>query len=478
MQEELPPILVVDDEKNIRTSIQTMLQEEGYPVQTVESAEAGLKRLGENEYFMIITDARLGGMTGYEFLKQVKSRWPDTPILMITAFATPKLAVEAIKAGALDYLSKPFAPEELLHAVARCAERYRLILENAALRSRGDKPSDLDQIIGDCPRIIELRQLIKSVAPTNATVLILGESGTGKELIAGALHSLSHRRQHHYVRINCAAIPEHLLESELFGHEKGSFTGAIKQKLGRVEEANHGTIFLDEIGDMSRPLQAKLLRFLEDGSFTRVGGNEELRVDVRLLAATNRDIVREIEANNFREDLFHRLNVFQFNPPPLRERGGDIRLLAEHFLRQFNQTMGKGIKNVSAGARHKLMNHHWPGNVRELRNVIERAVILETSSEIQPSSLPDFYLETRLKKGDEPLLGTSGLSLDEQMMQIEKDLIMRVLEQQRYNLGRTADALKISRHALRYRMQRLNIRTDPESEDDDGAAAEGAAASP
>jgi DNA-binding NtrC family response regulator len=478
MSEDLPAILVVDDEKNIRTSIQTMLQEEGYAVQTVDSAEAGLKRLGENEYFMVITDARLGGMTGYEFLKQVKARWPQTPILMITAFATPKLAVEAIKSGAMDYLSKPFAPEELLHAVARCAERFKLIAENVALRSRADKPNDLDQIIGECPKMVALRQLIKSVAPTNATVLILGESGTGKELIAGALHSLSNRRQHQYVRINCAAIPENLLESELFGHEKGSFTGAIKQKMGRVEEANHGTIFLDEIGDMSRPLQAKLLRFLEDGSFTRVGGNEELRVDVRLLAATNRDIIKEIEANNFREDLFHRLNVFQFNPPPLRERGTDVRLLAEHFLRQFSQSMSKSIKGVSPGARNKLMSHHWPGNVRELRNVIERAVILEGSGEIQPSSLPDFYLETRLKKGEEASPLASLQSLDDQMMQHEKDIIMRALDQQRYNLGRTADALKISRHSLRYRMQRLNINTDAEGEDDDTIASDKEAAAP
>jgi DNA-binding NtrC family response regulator len=434
MSEDLPAILVVDDEKNIRTSIQTMLQEEGYAVQTVDSAEAGLKRLGENEYFMVITDARLGGMTGYEFLKQVKARWPQTPILMITAFATPKLAVEAIKSGAMDYLSKPFAPEELLHAVARCAERFKLIAENVALRSRADKPNDLDQIIGECPKMVALRQLIKSVAPTNATVLILGESGTGKELIAGALHTLSNRRQHQYVRINCAAIPENLLESELFGHEKGSFTGAIKQKMGRVEEANHGTIFLDEIGDMSRPLQAKLLRFLEDGSFTRVGGNEELRVDVRLLA--------------------------------------------EHFLRQFSQSMSKSIRGVSPGARNKLMSHHWPGNVRELRNVIERAVILEGSGEIQPSSLPDFYLETRLKKGEEASPLASLQSLDDQMMQHEKDIIMRALDQQRYNLGRTADALKISRHSLRYRMQRLNINTDAEGEDDDTIASEKEAAAP
>jgi two-component system response regulator AtoC len=470
MHGELPPILVVDDEKNIRTSIQTMLQGEGYTVQAVDSAEAGLKRLGENEYFMIITDARLGGMTGYEFLKRVKSGWPNTPILMITAFATPKLAVEAIKSGAMDYLPKPFAPEELLHAVARCAERFSLIAENAALKSRGEGISDLDQIIGECPRMVELRRLIKQIAPTNATVLILGESGTGKELVAGALHNLSNRRQRPYVRINCAAIPENLLESELFGHEKGSFTGAIKQKMGRVEEADGGTIFLDEIGDMSRPLQAKLLRFLEDGTFTRVGGNEELRVNVRLLAATNRDIIREIEENNFREDLFHRLNVVKCNPPPLRERGPDIRLLAEYFLRHFNQSMGKSIRGISSGARHKLMSHHWPGNVRELRNVIERAVIMETGPEIQPSSLPDFYLETRLKKGEEsaPLVGLQ--SLDEQMMQFEKDIIMRALEQCRYNLGRTAEALKLSRHALRYRMQRLNINTDGDGDDDDSVA--------
>jgi DNA-binding NtrC family response regulator len=221
---------------------------------------------------------------------------------------------------------------------------------------------------------------------------------------------------------------------------------------------------------MSRPLQAKLLRFLEDGSFTRVGGNEQLRVDVRLIAATNRDIVEEIKQNNFREDLFHRLNVMQFNPPPLRERGSDVRLLAEHFLKQFSQSMGKNIKAISAGARHKLMNHHWPGNVRELRNVIERAVIMESTSEIQPSSLPDFYLETRLKKSEETPLPAGSQSLDEQMTQFEKDIIMRTLELQRYNLGRTAESLKLSRHALRYRMQRLNIRTDAESEDDEEAA--------
>jgi DNA-binding NtrC family response regulator len=332
MNAPLPPVLVVDDEKNMRLSLQTVLKDEGYAVRAVESAEEGINLLEREEFFMVITDARLGGMTGYDFLKIIHASKPDLPALMLTAYATPKLAVEAIKAGAIDYLAKPFAPEELLHAVARCAERHRLLRENAALRSRTGQIFSLDQIVGESPGIREVRQLIQTVAPTDARVLILGESGTGKELVAGALHSLSRRREAHYTRINCAAIPEALLESELFGHEKGAFTGAVKQKLGRVEEADDGTIFLDEIADMSKPLQAKLLRFLEDGTFTRVGGTQELRVNVRLIAATNRDIIQAIAAEQFREDLFHRLNVVQFNLPPLRERGQDVLLLAGHFL--------------------------------------------------------------------------------------------------------------------------------------------------
>src|SRR6266704_5056508 len=402
MSVKLPPLLVVDDEKNMRLTLEAVMAEEGYEIRTVDSAEAALRLLEQEEFFMIITDARLNGMSGYEFLGQLKQRWPNLPVLMITAFATPKLAVEAIKAGAIDYLAKPFAPEELLHAVARCAERHRLILENQELRARAGEPYRLDQIIGDSIKIRELRHLIQTVAPTNATVLILGESGTGKELIAGALHTLSQRNAARYVRINCAAIPETLLESELFGHERGAFTGALKQKPGRVEEADRGTIFLDEIADMSKPLQAKLLRFLEDGSFTRVGGTQELRVNVRLIAATNRDIIDAIRQNAFREDLFHRLNVVQFCPPPLRERREDIPLLAEHFLRIFNSTMNKQIRRISAEAQQRLFSHNWPGNVRELRNVIERAVILESSGEILPRSLPDFHLETRLRKEELP----------------------------------------------------------------------------
>jgi len=463
MSAALPPVLVVDDERNMRLSLQTMLADEGYDARTVESAEEALNLLAREKFFMVITDAHLTGMSGYDFLSRLHTSYPAVPALMITAYATPKLAVEAIKAGAIDYLSKPFEPEELFHAVGRCAERYKLIQENVRLRTQTAQTIDVEQIIGESPRMIELRALIKTVAGSNATVLILGESGSGKELVAGAVHSLSQRRDAPYIRINCAAIPEQLLESELFGHEKGSFTGAVKQKLGRVEEADGGTIFLDEIGDMSRPLQAKLLRFLEDGSFSRVGGNEELRVDVRLMAATNRDIIDAIRQNQFREDLFHRLNVVQLRPPPLRERGRDVILLADHFLRQFNAAMNKAIRRISAAAQQKLLTHHWPGNVRELRNVIERAVILETTEEIHPANLPEFHLETRLRKTELPVV-PSGQPLDEVMSNFEKEFILNTLEQTRYNLTRTAELLKISRHALRYRMTRLNIHTEGEDE--------------
>ena len=457
MNTTLPPVLIVDDEKNMRLSLQTMLKDEGYLVRAVESAEAALEILAQEEFFMVITDARLGGMTGYELLGKIRSRWPDLPALMLTAYATPKLAVEAIRSGAIDYLAKPFAPEELLHAVARCSERHQLLRENAALRSRSEHVFRLDEIVGDSPKMRAVRQLIQTVAPTDARVLILGESGTGKELVAGALHSLSQRRNAHYIRINCAAIPETLLESELFGHEKGAFTGAIRQKPGRVEEADGGTIFLDEIADMSKPLQAKLLRFLEDGSFTRVGGTQELRVNVRLVAATNRDIVQAIAADQFREDLFHRLNVVQFNLPPLRERGEDIVQLAGHFLKAFRATMNnKHVASLAPATRQKLLAHQWPGNVRELRNVIERALILETTNEVQPASLPGFQVEARLQKN--PISqATPDESLDEALARIEREMINSAMEHNDFNLTRAAESLKLTRHSLRYRMQRLRM---------------------
>jgi DNA-binding NtrC family response regulator len=457
MSAPLPPVLVVDDEKNMRLSLQTVLKDEDYAARAVESAEEALDLLAREEFFMVITDARLGGMSGYDFLARTRNQWPDLPVLMITAYATPKLAVEAIKAGAIDYVSKPFAPEELLHAVSRCAERHRLLRENAALRSRAGETVTLDQIVGESPVMQELRKLIQTVAQTDARVLILGESGTGKELVAGALHHLSRRSGANYVRINCAAIPETLLESELFGHEKGAFTGALKQKPGRVEEADGGTIFLDEIADMSKPLQAKLLRFLEDGTFTRVGGTQELRVNVRLIAATNRDLAQAIAGGQFREDLFHRLNVVQIQLPPLRDRGEDALLLAEHFLKMFRSSMTKNVDGLAPAARQKMLLHRWPGNVRELRNAIERALILETMHEIQPSSLPDFQIEARLARSA-PAQPAPDESLDDALMRTERELITGALEQNEFNLTRAAERLKLTRHSLRYRMQRLDMQ--------------------
>ncbi|HEV2329414.1 MAG TPA: sigma-54 dependent transcriptional regulator [Verrucomicrobiae bacterium] len=455
----LPPVLVVDDERNMRRTLEHVLIGEGYAARVAESAEEALGLMANVEFFMVITDARLGGMSGYELLKEIHQRKPELPVLMLTAYATPKLAVEAIRAGAIDYLSKPFAPEELLHAIARCAERYRLLRENSVLRLRTDQVVTLDQIVGESEKIRELRKLIQTVAQTDARVLILGESGTGKELVAGALHGLSQRRSLNYIRINCAAIPETLLESELFGHERGAFTGAIKQKAGRVEEADGGTIFLDEIADMSKPLQAKLLRFLEDGTFTRVGGTQELRVNVRLIAATNRDIAAAITEGQFREDLFHRLNVVQFNLPPLRERGDDVVILAEHFLRLFQTSMNKSLRAISPAARQKLLAHRWPGNIRELRNAIERALILETSRELQASSLPDFQVELRLQK-NQPVQVAPDESLDDALARIERELISDALDQHNSSLTRAADRLKLTRHSLRYRMQRLNMNAD------------------
>lgn len=460
------PILVVDDEANMRASVSRLLGDEGYVVDVAESAEKALEMLHGSgaKYFLMITDGRLGGMSGYDLLKRTAVDWPELQVVIITAFATPKLAKEAVLSGAVDYLSKPFAPEELLHVAERCREKYDLIEENRSLRARsqGSQVYQVHQIVGESSVMVELRQLIQTVAPTDSTVLILGESGTGKELVAGAIHSLSKRHEKNYIRLNCAAIPETLLESELFGHEKGAFTGALRTKPGRVEEADGGTIFLDEIGDMSRPLQAKLLRFLEDGTFTRVGGNEEKRVNVRIISATNRDIVQAIRDNEFREDLYHRLNVMKFQPPPLSKRGEDVILLAEHFLAQNCDDLGRSQLKISHEAMEKLLSHKWPGNVRELRNVMERAAILEQTAEVQPGSLPDFVFEARLRDSDDDSDDAlrTDLGFAESVAEFERNIIKAALEQSQYNVNRTAEQLKMTRHSLRYRMQQLGI-TNP-----------------
>ena len=478
MKTALPPILVVDDEPNMRATVRELLMDEGYSVELAESAEQALEILSKPsaDFFVMITDARLGGMSGYDLLMRTAIDWPRMPVIIITAFATPKLAVQAIQNGAIDYLSKPFAPEELLHAVERCQKTHNLIEENRDLRARTKNIDvyEVHQIVGESPIMVELRQFIETVAPTDSTVLILGESGTGKELVAGAIHSGSARSGENYIRLNCAAIPETLLESELFGHEKGAFTGALRTKVGRVEEADGGTIFLDEIGDMGRSLQAKLLRFLEDGSFTRVGGNEEKRVDVRIIAATNRDVVQAINEKEFREDLYHRLNVMKFRPPPLKKRGEDVILLAEHFLLQNCQNLGRAQLKISKDAQCKLLSHKWPGNVRELRNVMERAAILEQTDEVQASSLPDFDFESRLRESGKVASGAEinmDLGFAGAVAEFEHKLVSTALENNQYNVNLSAEKLKMTRHALRYRMQQLGI-TGQRGGDDSGGDGE------
>lgn len=473
MKPNLPPVLVVDDEPNMRETVREMLSDDGFAVELAESAEDALEMMAAPgaKFFMVITDGRLGGMSGYDLIRTMAKDYPNLQVILITAFATPKLAVEAIQAGAADYLSKPFAPEELLHAVERCRDHFELIAENKTLRARshGSRIYEVHQIVGESPQTMELRQFIRTVAPTDSTVLILGESGTGKELVAGSIHSLSRRNDKKYIRLNCAAIPETLLESELFGHEKGAFTGALRTKRGRVEEADGGTIFLDEIGDMSRPLQAKLLRFLEDGSFTRVGGNEEKQVDVRIISATNRDIVTAIKENDFREDLYHRLNVMKFRPPPLRERGDDVVLLAEYFLDQNCKKMGRSEMKLSKEASGILLSHNWPGNVRELRNVMERAAILEQTDEVLPSSLPDFKMEMRLREDDDNGVEIKfDLGFAEAVADFERRMITTALEKNQYAVNRSAEMLKMTRHSLRYRMQQLGLSNSGETSGDDG----------
>ncbi len=390
-------ILVADDQYEWREPLSEICRKAGHDVVAVSDGEDVLKMTETTlrSFHAALLDYKMP-TTGLEAGKHIKQHSPDTLYMMLTAHSdtfTVEKAVEAIKEGFFDYIGKNGDYKAAVGRFLQHAEERSKI--NSHKPKQKSDAYTLDNIVGNCQQMHELKELIQKVAPTDTRVLILGESGTGKELAAGALHTSSKRCNCNYVRINCAAIPETLLESELFGHEKGAFTGAIKQKFGRVEEADAGTIFLDEIADMSRPLQAKLLRFLEDGTFTRVGGTQELRVNVRLLAATNRDMAKDIAEGLFREDLFHRLNVVQLRIPPLRERGNDILLLANHFLKSFGATMGKNVKAIAHTACQKLMAHRWPGNVRELRNVIERALILESTSEVQVGSLPDFHTQTQ-----------------------------------------------------------------------------------
>jgi DNA-binding NtrC family response regulator len=452
-------VLVVDDERNMLATVESILKAEGYLPLLARSGNEALKQLAATTVHVIVSDARMPEMDGFKLLADVRQRYPQIPFIMITAYATPKLAVQAIKNGATNYLAKPFDPEELLHVIGNAVRGELLQEENLRLKrllETGGPRYQLDDLLGSTPRLVEIRELIRVTAPTDATVLLLGESGTGKEMAASALHMHGRRADKPFVSINCAAVPENLLESELFGHEKGSFTGAVKQRIGRFEEADRGTLFLDEIGEMSGALQAKLLRVLEEKRFERVGGNEHVNVDVRVIAATNTDVAAALAEGRLRQDLYHRLNVVQVVFPPLRERREDIPLLAAHFLKQFNEAMGKRIAGFTEPAEALMQTYHWPGNVRELRNAIERAIIVETTDRIQPQSLPSALAERSVEAEET----SQGRNLEEMLVNFERRQIERTLQRCLGRINDTADALGISRHALRYRMQKLGMDVD------------------
>jgi DNA-binding NtrC family response regulator len=451
-------VLVVDDERNMLATLNSVLKSEGFDAVQACSGQEALGILGSQPVHVIVSDMRMPGYDGFQFLGEVRQRYPQVPFVMITAYATPKLAVQAIKSGAVDYIGKPFDPDELLHVIRNVLRGELLQEENRQLKGLLGGRYNVDDLIGNCPSIQQIRDLIRITAPTDATVLLVGESGTGKEMAASALHVHSNRAAKPYVSINCAAIPENLLESELFGHERGAFTGAVRQRIGRFEEARSGTLFLDEIGEMSPQLQTKLLRVLEDKHFQRVGGSERVPVDVRVISATNQNVRAAIASGRLREDLYHRLNVVQIEFPPLRDRPGDIELLAQHYLAQFNEALGKRIIGFTDGALELMNSYNWPGNVRELRNAIERAAIVETTDHIQAESLPTAIGKIQaMPDAPEP---ASGGNLEETLARYERGILERALRRHRGRIGDTATALGITRHALRYRMQKLGMDLD------------------
>ena len=389
-------ILIVDDEKNYLLVLEALLRDAGYEVITCDNASEALEITTSHDLDLVITDMRMPGVDGMEFLVQLRGLQPEIPVIMMTAYATVEKAVEAMKRGAFDYVTKPFKNEELILTIRKALEMHRLKQENRLLSQELQERFKFGNIVGKSKVMRQVYEIIEKVAQTRASVLIIGESGTGKELIARAIHFNSPRSDKPFVSVNCSALPETLLESELFGHERGAFTGAVTRRKGRFELAHNGTLFLDEVGDMSPALQVKLLRVLQEMRFERVGGTATLQVDARLVAASNRDLKREVELGRFREDLYYRLKVVHINVPPLRERRDDIPLLVHHFLRKVAKINGLPVKNVSHEALKYLYQYDWLGNVRELENVIERAVILCDGDEIRPQDLAEELFQKKL----------------------------------------------------------------------------------
>jgi two-component system nitrogen regulation response regulator NtrX len=449
-------ILIVDDEKNIRSALEGILEDEGYRVKGAASAEEFLRQVAQSVPDLVVLDVWLPGMDGLQALEEVKRFHPELPIIMISGHSTVETAVRATKLGAYDFIEKPLSLEKTVLTVKNALDHRRLTLENEALRTRLE---ERHEIVGESPVIQALRAQIQSAAPSHGRVLIRGESGTGKELVARAIHRYSLRADRPFVEVNCAAIPDELIESELFGHEKGAFTGATTKRRGKFEMADGGTIFLDEVGDMSLKTQAKVLRVLQEQTFERVGGTETLTVDVRVLAASNKDLEEEIRKGAFREDLFYRLNVIPFDVPPLRERREDIPLLADHYLRRFSLEYGKREKAISREALELLRQHPWPGNVRELRNVMERMVIMVPLDVI---GVEDLATSLRPRAGGaaeaqaDPAAAGDG-TLREARDRYERDYILRRLREASWNITRAAERLGVERSNLHRKMKAYGI---------------------
>ena len=459
-------ILVVDDEEIVLKSCRKILEDGKYEVVTALSGKDAFDILQKEPIDIVITDIKMPGMDGMEVLEKIKEEYPDILVIMITGYSTVQSAVQAMKLGAFDYIPKPFTPDEVLVVVEKALEKKSLIYENIYLRKELEAKYGFDNIIGSSPKMQEVYKLIRKVAPTDSTILIRGESGTGKELIARAIHFNGPRKQKPFVPVDCGVLAQELLESELFGHVKGSFTGAIVTKPGLFEIANGGSIFLDEIGDTSPNFQSKLLRVIQEREFTPVGGVETKKVDLRFIVATNKDLEKLVEEKQFREDLFYRLNVISVTVPPLREKKDDIPLLSYHFLRKYAKEMKKNIKSISVDAMNMLIAYSWPGNVRQLENVIERAIVMAEGDTVTTEHLP-FVVGAEVAHPDTPIPKTSGelketkKKLRESAVEnVEKSFILDALARNDWNVTRSAKDVGMQRPNFQALMRKYNIRIE------------------
>ncbi len=458
-------ILVADDQQSMREFLDIMLKKEGYKVSLASNGEE-VSRLIEKDIFdLALLDIRMPKLDGISALKKIKAISPETIVIMITAYASADTAIKAMKEGAYDYITKPFKVEEIKLIIKNALEKKNLQKENILLKQVVRDRYHFENIIGQSPKMIDLYDLLEKIASTKTNILITGESGTGKELVAKAIHYNSPRKEKPFVTLNCGAIPESLIESELFGHMKGAFTDAIATKKGLFEVADEGTIFLDEISELPLLMQVKLLRILQDKEFKRVGGTEDIRVDVRIISATNKDLEEEVREKRFREDLFYRLNVIQIKLPPLRERKEDIPSLATHFLKKYSEDLNKNISVISPEALRILLNYEYPGNVRELQNIIERAVALEINQELTAQNLSS-YLEEQLplRKGPFDLdIPQEGIDLEKMVEDLERTLLVKALDRTRGIKKKAAELLHINFRSMRYRLEKYGLNHRGES---------------